>query len=487
MEKASLSPSEMKFVLDPDATGLPDLGHPTCPATLDRELHHCEGLKVGSSAGSESGPLDATESVVNHLYEGVSEITEQTGATTVDGDGDFDAAHSRDLMLGCDKQDRNMYDLNPRINTYEGRANIAPVIQFSGDTSPGFAREGTDRDQFPIKLDHSPGSALHYHQLGISDEMPGADAEESSGTNIKMGQVNALWRHPKESNCEVRDAIDEVKRLHLLPDPTPGGHLQGITITPYATKVASDPFSAAANSCTTRSKSLPTEADWKALSSPSSAARQARMNLINGEIYRLMPPDRTIHFDVDTDSFADAKIPSWAIRCIEEAASEVSKVFTQQILGITFAYAGIRDRKVFSIRHGFSLPKGTLAQSFFPCDPPEDRQVRISSLAIRRAYGRGGHSRYMRIILAHEFMHILGFRHWHAGSDKVERQSASFLWPGTDDDDMNSIMYTPLYSGMGFSEDDFRVIREVYSEPNRTLVKDCLIVDVDPYDGRYVL
>ncbi|POS71891.1 hypothetical protein DHEL01_v209719 [Diaporthe helianthi] len=220
-----------------------------------------------------------------------------------------------------------------------------------------------------------------------------------------------------------------------------------------------------------------------------SAERQARMNLTNGEIHRLIPCDRIIRFNVDTQSFLGAKLSKQALDWLIHDAKEVAKVFTQQKLGITFLHTTVPGREVFNIRYTNELPENTLANSFFPSDSSRDRRVLISPNAMYLAY-RSGHSnkmrRIMRVILAHEFTHILGFRHWHAGSDPVERRSPSMLWPGTIDDNWDSIMCTPFHSRMDFSEEDVRTIREVYSAENGDTIDGCLIVDVDPHATRFL-
>ncbi|KAG8165948.1 hypothetical protein KVR01_004500 [Diaporthe batatas] len=216
-----------------------------------------------------------------------------------------------------------------------------------------------------------------------------------------------------------------------------------------------------------------------------SAERQARMNLTNREIHRLMPRDRKIRFSVDVRSFLDADIPEEDILLLICDARKVAEVFTGQRLGITFVYTSTPGHEVFSIRCGRTLAKGILAQFFFPSDLPRDRQVLVSSSLMYSAYRFGNLSKIRRV-LAHEFTHILGFRHWHAGSDDGEKEAPSKLWPGTTDDDRNTIMCTPYHSLLNFHEEDFRVIREVYSVRNGHMLDDCVVIDVDPYARRFI-
>lgn len=208
------------------------------------------------------------------------------------------------------------------------------------------------------------------------------------------------------------------------------------------------------------------------------------MHLHNGKIHRLMPRCRRIHFNVDRESFLDANIPKRTLKIIEKIAKQVAKAFPREYLGSTFIYAPGPGRKVFTIRYDPELyqpgdDKVILAESFFPCNQPQDRQVRLSSVAVRRGVN-GGCLEYMRNILEHEFMHMLGFRHYNAGSN--ERRFPSALLPGTVDGDRDTVMVTHLHTQMRLTGKDLRAIQYIYSKPNGTLMRGLWeIRDVDPY------
>ncbi|KAI7776642.1 hypothetical protein LA080_004734 [Diaporthe eres] len=361
-----------------------EFGHPICPSALELEARCSEGSDVSSSAGRESEQWGTTESIISH--DGVSEITGKTEATTVDDDDDVDEPHFHDLVLSCDKQDQNLYDLHPRISPYEGLANIAPVIHFSGppfgdgevvDSPPGFtrlARVGTDRDQLPNELEQRVGPARHYHQLGICDATP----EPVALQHPNLGQVNASWRRPEETTSEVREIIQQVEKSGLLQHAAAANHPQEFNATLHCTKSspASAPLMAAvgklkavigrflaamdedelaaigmllaaivgAHFGATEDNSPPMEAYWKASPSSSSTTRQTRMNEYpKGVIQRLMPRGDTIYFGMDMDSFARGNINPRFTRRIKDAAIEAAKGFRDQDLGIAFAYNPSRE------------------------------------------------------------------------------------------------------------------------------------------------
>lgn len=483
------------FVAEPDSVCLAEFGDPTCASHLDLELHRGERLDAGSldavrSSGGESGHPNVPESLIG--LDDVPEITEQTETTTVDGGDDVDGAPK----LGCDKEYQYMYKFPPRDDPYDGQANIAPVIHFSRqafrdggviDIVPDFITVGRDRDQLPNKLERTVGSARHYHQLGISDETPGPDTEEASDSQPSEEPVNALWKHLAETNFEVRETINEVAKLDMLPDSTMSSHPRVVITLPHDTKIAFDPFMAAvggmlpvAHFSTAGGQLPPMEGDWKGTPSSSDAARRARMNETQGMILRMMPLCREIHFDVDTESFWDAGIQRHTTDRIECAARRVVTEFGKHGLGITFAYVPGPGPKVFRICYDPSIVGDTLALAFFPSDPRERWQVRLSyRAAVSCAFG--GRLECMHNILAHEFMHILGFRHWNAGFDVNEMQVPSVHLPGTADGDWESVMYTSVHDRLWFNREDYRAIQKVYKAPSGDKMGDCLIVDVDPY------
>lgn len=530
MDQASQNPCERQFAVDLDWVCLPEFSHPACPSTIDHPLDCEKGSEYGSSADSNSGHLDGTECIVSH--DGVSEITRQTEATTVDDDGDdgdVEEGPTSNPKLACDKQDEDIPSPN-QMRT--GKENIAPAFDLNRhafgdgdvvDEPPGFPKTRPDKEQHAIKLEQSLGPGRHYHQPGTSYEPP-----RRGSVKVTIPQPNedpitnwvfASWTSPDESTSEARKVIRRAEELEKLPDPTGGSHLQDVntllngtkSISAYVSSMVSmrnlitviDDLTAAMTACsissmdemntvarfmTTEDKTPPLEADWQAFRSPSSATRQTRMNESKGMIHRLMPLGRTIHFDVDTDSFSRAGVSSNVTKHITHAAREVARGFRARNLGISFDYAPGPGPKVFSIRYDPGLANDTLAESFFPCDPRERWRVRLSPIAtLPRCFGGG--LDYIHNILAHEFTHILGFRHWNAGSDAREVRESSVLWPGTVDEDRNTIMNTGAHVGtLCFSGEDFRVIGEFYSAANGAVVRDGrVIVDVDPYDGRYVL
>lgn len=206
-------------------------------------------------------------------------------------------------------------------------------------------------------------------------------------------------------------------------------------------------------------------------------------------IHRLKPRAGNIHFDIDASSFLRAGIDGDDVDYITREAREVARQFNSRGLGISFTYAPGASHKVFSIRCDPALPRRILAAAFFPCDKRERRQVRISTRAIVSSPD-GSFLEFMNNILSHEFAHILGLRHWNAGSKETAEKS--LLWDGTLDEARDTIMNTNVHpSLLQFSNEDYRVIRELYSLPNGTVMFDGrvgrVIVDVDPYVGQVVL
>lgn len=428
MEESPHIPFERPLVVGSEPVCLPEFGHPNCSSTLDLTLHRSKESDVGRSAGSEFGHLDVIESVVS--YDGASRVPEQTGVESFDDD---DGGLSRDPMLGFDKLSQDLYNVHPHKKSYDGLANIASNILLNRqaftdgevvDVTFDITEAGSDKDQLAIKLEQSLGPGRHYHPLGTSEETVGAGAAEASDTQPKVASI--------------------------LEKFAPG-------------------FSTASSSL-------------------SSVSRQTRINESEGVIHRLMPSDRTIHFDVDTDSFSRAGISPNIIYHITHAAREVAREFRARNLGIAFAFTPGPGPKVFSIRYDPALADRTLAEAFFPCDPHERWQVRVSPIATVPWYF-GGRLDSIRNILAHEFTHILGFRHWNAGFDAAEMRESSMLWPGTVDGNRHTIMNTGVHSSeLCFSREDFRVISELYSAANGVVVRDGrVIMDVVPYDARNVL
>lgn len=425
-------------------------------------------------------------------------------------------------MLEFDKLSQDLYDVHPHKRSYNGLVNIASNILLNGqaftdgevvDAASGFTEAGTNKDPLAIEPEQSVGPGRHYHLLGTSDETQGPSSVEVTSTQPTKDRISnwvfASWPRPEESTSEVGEIIQRANELGELRDPTIGNHLQGVETPLHGTEPVSTYRSsmaamrkllAAMTACSASSmyeakpaarfstigdKNPPMGAHWKTSSSPSSAARQIRIHESpQGVIQRMMPLDRTIRFDMDTESFRRADVKENDIDRIIKAASMVTMVFGVQKLGITFAYAPAPSPKVFSIRYDPTLSRTVAADSFFPSDPRENWQVRISPVALP-SWGMSGDPWYMVRTLAHEFMHILGFRHHNAGSN--EGQVSSMHWPGTVDGNSHSIMYTSVHPKLWFSEEDVRAIREFYSRPNMALVRDrWVIMDIDPYDGSHV-
>jgi hypothetical protein len=201
-----------------------------------------------------------------------------------------------------------------------------------------------------------------------------------------------------------------------------------------------------------------------------------------------MPPGRVIYFGLDTDSFRREGFTQHMIDNIQNAVLNVVRVLRNKDLGIAFAYTQHLGPKFFHIRYDLSLPHGTLAQAFSPSDPREKWQLGISRHVLLSGAGEYGLQDFMFNILAHEFAHILGLRHWNAGTDADERCEPSMLWPGTRDGNRISVMNTGVHPRLlNFSEEDFRVIREVYSAVNGdSLLDGRMILDVIPHKGDHV-
>lgn len=500
---------------------LPEFDQPTCSSTLNLALDHGKKSDVYNFAGSGSGHLDVIDSVVSH--DGASQTPEQTGVKSFDDDDDVYGSHFRDPMLEFDKLSQDLYDGRPHKGSYDGLANIASNILVKGqaftdgevvDATSGFTEAGSNKDPLAIEPEQSVGPGRHYHLLGTSDATQGPSLVEATSTQPNRDRVSnwvfASWPRPKESISEDTEIIQRANELGELRDPTLGNHLQGAETPLHGTKSASayrpsvtamHKLLAAMTACSTLSmyetrlaarfstvedKKPPMGAHWKTYSSPSSAARQIRVHESpQGVIQRMMPLDRTIRFDMDTESFRRAGVEANDMDRIIKAACMVTMVFGVQKLGITFAYAPGRSPKVFSIRYDPKLSRTVAADSFFPSDPRENWQVRISPAALP-SWSTSGDPWYMTRTLAHEFMHILGFRHHNAGSN--EGQLSSMHWPGTVDGDSQSIMYTSVHPELWFSEEDMRAIQEFYSRPNMTLMRDrWVVMDVDPYDGSRAL
>lgn len=189
-----------------------------------------------------------------------------------------------------------------------------------------------------------------------------------------------------------------------------------------------------------------------------------------------MPRGRTICFGIDEKSFSRGGLTEHVTAWVILAAIDVAWEFNRYDLGITFAFRPGPRHNVFNIRYDPSLASGTLAQAFFPSDPQEKWHLGISR---RGALSGGGYLYYMRQILAHEFMHILGLRHWDAGLNAKELRERSVLCPGTLDGTRDTIMNTGVHPGhLRFSREDLWVIRRFYAARHGAIWNGCFIIDL---------
>ncbi|KAL1869369.1 hypothetical protein Daus18300_005581 [Diaporthe australafricana] len=471
------------------------------PSIWDLEKGHTKKRDPTGSTGRKGTFSDTTESIVS--LRNVSEITKPSEASTVSDDDGADGTLCRDLMLGpgCGEQDPELQKLQLPSPTYiekEFMGRDACVISNDGlsfrggevmGAALGSTRLGTNKDPPVIKLEQSVGPGRYNHEPGPGDEwqVPSADQLNDTPFNI----VHVPWKHPEQSNIEVRKAIQHVESLvgfqHLPSRSSARGvkaSSDGAKIVPGSLSVAMNNLMPVSHFCTTENKTPLSEEYWQSSTSPADTVRQTRLHETHGVIHRLMPPGHIIYFGLDTDSFKRQGITQVVIDRIREAALEVVRVFSCQYLGLTFAYTPGPGPKFFNIRYDLSLPNGTLAQTFLPSDARSKWQLRISRRVVLSGAGRNGLLDYLPNILAHEFAHILGLRHWDAGLDARGLQEPSMLWPGTYDGNRVSIMNTGVHPRqLGFSEEDFRVIREVYSAANGTSVLgNRMILDVNPYD-----
>lgn len=408
------------------------------------------------------------------------------------------------------------------------------------DAASVFTKAGADMDLLAIKLGRSVGPGRQYHHLqtnGHETQGPGAAGTSGSRPNEYpiSNMVFTTWMCPQERTFDTKRAIQQIERSGLPIDPTAGSHPWGVNTSLHGTRFAPacGPFNAtvgelmavigiflaeihraefaainvligaldekelatlgmllaamdeeelAADFSTIEDKSPPKEAYWKDSPSTSNATRQTRLDEFpKGVVQRLMPHGGTIYFGMDMDSFTSANIEPDVTDCLRDAAIGAAEDIRERNLGIAFAYTTDPRHKVFNICFDPGLPFVTLAQGFFPGDQPDRWRLGVSSLAsVRWVFDRN--RAHIPKIFSHEFAHILGLRHYNAGSDAVELREQSFLWPGTRDGDCNTIMRTGVSSGnLEFSDEDIWVIRDFYSKRNGALVDGVRIMDVDPY------
>lgn len=404
----------------------------------------------------------------------------------------------------------------------------------------GLAEASNDRDPHAIKLEQSDGPGRRYHQLGTSDGTQGLGLVEATEPQPNEDPISnsvfVPWSSPQQRFSEATKDIRRAQEVGILQGPTGGSSSQDIIDTSLHLTIsapASGRFMAAksqlmavigltlagmhqaelvfinmlmatmdeaglaaigmllaamdeellaAQFSRTQSESPPTEVYWRPSTSSSSTTRQTRINVFpKAVIQRLMTCSGTIYFGMDMDSFMGGNIHPGVTNYIRRAAIRAAQDFREQNLGVTFAYTTDRSLWVFSIRYDRDLDRRVLAEAFFPSDSPGMWQVRVSSLADNLSVFEDNR-RYIRNTLDHEFAHILGLRHYDAGSNPRELDEPSLLWRGTRDGDRNTIMLTGVHPRLlRLSAEDFRVIREFYSEENGAMVDGVRIVDVDPY------
>ncbi|KAJ0103753.1 hypothetical protein J7T55_001372 [Diaporthe amygdali] len=464
------------------------------PSLPTLELESAEEPDAASSISSESQYFDAAESIFSHDE---SEITKPTEITTVDDRDDVSRSLSPFHAPRCTNQDQDIDKLFLQDKTTTGPAQAVHGTCISDlsdgeadDATPGVTWTGTDKDLPAIKLDRSRGPGRHNYKVGSREENE-SDIQFDRASTLN---INVPWKHPRESTSEAWKVIQRVERLGVLQDLSTTSQSAGagnIHSVPGPLTAALDNLMPATHCCATEDKSPPTEAPWQAVSSQnlSNAARQTQVHEFHGAIHRLMPPGQIIYFGMDVDSFRQEGITRYVTDRILDAALDIVRVFRKRNLGIDFAYMpkSASAFNVFNIRYDLTLGTGTLAQAFLPSDSRRTWQLGISRRLALSGIGSRGYLDYLPNILAHEFMHILGLRHWNAGFHASEMHEPSVLWPKTVEGNRESVMNTGVHpSQLRFSDEDFRVIREMYSTFNGALCAGRKIIDIDPYNGPYV-
>lgn len=471
--------------------GLPD---------LELDLDQAEGSDATISSSSESDHFNFTESIITCNQDNLTEITGPTEATAVnDDDHDVDGAlfpvfgplhslgnqHLDNLLLSAE-----VYD-GKEIVVYGARVNDGLTDRGLVDAASGFTPTDEADDSLAVELNQSIGQGRYDHKFRISDTAQSSRMREAHDTksNEDSSLLNASWKHPDESTLEATKVIQRAEGLEFVSGSDTSSRLPGFErfseSGPFAT-TAVDNLMPVEHFCATEDRLRLMGAQWEASLSScvSNTSRQTQVHELNNAIHRLMPPDRIICFSVDAHSFTYSGIPNDVTKRIFSAAVRISQVIKTQKLGIDFEYRPHSASNVFNIRYDPSLGRGTLAQAFFPSDSRETWQLCISkSLAFSKS-GKNGLLNYIPNILTHEFMHILGLRHWNAGFDPTELHEPSMLWPNTVARSRISVMNTGMHPNyVRFSEEDFRVISEIYSFANGDFCAGRKIVDVDPSAG----
>lgn len=469
---------------------------------LDNDLGRAEGSDATIFLTSESDHSEVTESITTCSQDNLTETTGGTSATAVDDDDDgvdgvlFPVCGT---LRGQGNQRLDNLLFSAEICTGKklvvngacANDSDGPTDRGIVDAAPGFTPTGEDDDPLAVELNQSIGQGRYDHKLKMSDTAQNSRMREAHDTksNEDSSLLNASWKHPDESTLEATKVIQRAEGLDFLPGSDTSGHLPGVKefsqSGPFAT-TAVDNLMPVEHFCATEDRLPLTGALWEASLSRcvSNTARQTQVHELNNAIHRLMPPDRIICFGVDAHSFTYSGVPNDVTKRIFSAAVRIAQVIKTQKLGIDFEHRPDSASNVFNIRYDSSLGPSTLAQAFFPSDSRETWKLCISKGLAFSQSGKNGLLDYIPNILAHEFMHILGLRHWNAGFDPGELREPSMLWPNTVARSRISVMNTGMHPNyVRFSEEDFRVIGEIYSFANGDFCAGRKIVDVDPYAG----
>lgn len=270
--------------------------------------------------------------------------------------------------------------------------------------------------------------------------------------------IHALWNQPDGKHREATGVIGSVNDIFGRSGP-------------FTAALAESAL--ARHVCTTECESTP---PWQDSPEDSDAILQTRLHQHRGMIYRMMPRGGTIFFGIDEMSFSRAGLTRHVTAWILSAAIDVAREFNGYNLGIAFTYRPGSRHNVFNIRYDPSLAGGTLAQAFLPSLPRWKWHVGISRLG---ALSGTGYLSYIRQVLAHEFMHILGLRHWDAGFNAKELRFESVFCRGTFDGTRDTIMNTNVHpSYLRFWPEDLWVIRRFYRAPQGAIWNGRFIFDV---------
>ncbi|KAH8782724.1 hypothetical protein F5883DRAFT_536828 [Diaporthe sp. PMI_573] len=429
---------------------------------LNSGFGHVTGSDTVSSFSSNCDHLDDSESIANHDNE--SQITKSTEVTPADGDVyDVDGAPLPADLHCCINQDQEQH--NPLLQ--------AEICNGQGQVVHGARVD--DKALSDGNLANNASGFTHLSELesGCYDQEIRASTMEASDLQPTKDSslLYAAWKDPDESNVELQELLESAGLLlnsaRSRDTPEPNQHSACRLSTPPV-----DNSMPAAHFCATEDGSSPCA---------SNSAREIQVHVFDKKIHRLMPADGIIGFKVNRDSFQRGNISDEVTDLVISAAKEVASVINAEGLGISFDYRPNSASNVFDICYDPSLKLKTLARSFFPSDLPDLWALRISRSGVSSEY-----SKHLFNILAHEFAHILGLRHWNAGL--VETDEESVHVPDTESGSKDSVMITGVHpKEIRFFDEDFHVIREIYKRENGGAFAGREIVDVYPNNGSWVL